>query len=92
MNKVEHINNEPAKDPDDDDMSLVQYIDRAAELICEMARAKTKVGQSERAAAALACLYSARWLIDGTMPENTSVRRFLPPAENTSAPFDKNSG
>jgi hypothetical protein len=78
MNKVEFMNNEPEKDRDDDNMSLIEYIDRAAELICEMAGTETKIGQSECAAAALACLYSARWLIDGTMPENTSVRRFLP--------------
>jgi hypothetical protein len=73
MNKVEYINNEPEKDPDDDNLSLVEYLDRAAELIGEICRAETKVGQGVFAAAALACLYSARWLIDGTMPENTSV-------------------
>ena len=83
--------NEPEKDPDDDNMSLVKYLDRAAELIGEICRAETKVGQAEFAAAALSCIYCARWLIDGTMPENTSVRRFLPP-DNTSVPFDKNSG
>jgi hypothetical protein len=86
MNKVEYINNEPEKDADYDNMSLVEYLDRAVEFIGEIGRAETRESQAECVAAAIACIWCARWLIDGAMPEDTSA-----PFDKNS-PFDKSSG
>jgi uncharacterized protein (UPF0305 family) len=63
--------NLPDDDNDDDEYpdSIFEYLDRAEQLLRELHKPENEDEQPHIVAAILVCLYSIRYLIDGTVPE-----------------------